>query len=89
MLINFYCKRSLGSTLLLYMPKYSITQKVKFPCHYFLKLGRDTVVGIATRYGLDDPGIESWCGWDFQHPSTPAMGPNQPPVQRVPGYSRG
>ena len=22
--------------------------------------GRDSVVGIATRYGLDDPGFESW-----------------------------
>jgi hypothetical protein len=89
MLINFYCKRSLGSTLLLYMPKYSITQKVKFPCHYFLKLGSDSVVGIGTRYGLDGPGIESRCGRDFQHLSTPAMGPTQPPVQCVPGHSRG
>ena len=23
-------------------------------------VGRDSVVGIATRYGLDGPGIESW-----------------------------
>ena len=26
-------------------------------------------VGIATRYGLDGPGIVSWCGRDFPHPS--------------------
>jgi len=25
-------------------------------------VGRDTSVGIATRYGLDGPGIESWWG---------------------------
>jgi hypothetical protein len=25
--------------------------------------GRDSSVGIATRYGLDGPGIESFGGW--------------------------
>jgi hypothetical protein len=52
-------------------------------------VGRDSVVGIATRYELDGPGIESRWGRDFQHPSRPALGPTQPPVQRVPGHSRG
>ena len=56
----------------------------------FCILGRDSVVGIATRYGLDGPGIESWWGRDFPHPSRPALGPTQPPVQRVPGlFPRG
>ena len=36
--------------------------------------GRDSVVGIATRYGLDGSGIESRCGRDFPHPSRPALG---------------
>jgi hypothetical protein len=44
-------------------------------------------VGIATDYGLDGPGIESRWGRDFSHTSSPALGPNQPPVQRVPGFS--
>ena len=44
--------------------------------------GRDSSVSIATRYGLDDPGIESPVeGRDFPHPSRPALGPTQPPVQ--------
>ena len=34
-----------------------------------LTMGRDSSVGIATRYGLDGPGIESRWRRDFQHPS--------------------
>ena len=46
--------------------------------------GRDSSVGIATRYWLDGPGIESrWGGGDFPHPSRPALGPTQPPLQWV------
>ena len=52
-------------------------------------VGRNSTVGIATRYGLDGPGIESRWGRDFPHPSRPALGPTQPPVQWVPGLSRG
>ena len=57
---------------------------LKYICLYSY-VGRDSSVGIATRYGLDGPGIESRWGRDFQHPSRPAPGPTQPPVQRVPG----
>ena len=45
--------------------------------------------GIATRYGLDGPGIESWWERHFPHPSRPALWPTQPLVQWVPGLSRG
>ena len=33
--------------------------------------GRDSSVGIANRYGLGGPGIESWWERDFPHPSRP------------------
>ena len=51
--------------------------------------GPGSVVGIATGYGLDGPGIESRWGRDFPHLFRPALGPNQTPVQWVLGLSQG
>ena len=51
--------------------------------------GQGSVVGIATAYGLDGPGIESRWGRDFPDLSRAALRPTQPPVQWVPGLSRG
>ena len=48
------------------------------------QMGRNSVVGIATRYGLEGPGIESRCRRDFPHQSRPVLGPTQPLVQWVP-----
>jgi hypothetical protein len=48
-------------------------------------LGRHSSVSIATRYGLEGPGIQYRWERDFPHPSRPALGPSQPPVQWVPG----
>jgi hypothetical protein len=55
----------------------------------FVFRGRGSSVGIAIRYGLDGPGIESRLGQDFPHPSRPALGYNQPPIQWVPGLPGG
>ena len=54
-----------------------------------VRCGLGSVVGIATGYGLDGPGIESRWGRDFPHLSRPALGSKQPPVQLVPGLYRG
>ena len=66
---------------------------VTFACIYVclsvLSVGRDSVVCTATRYGLDGLGIESRLGRDFPHPSRPALGPTQPPLQWVPRLCQG
>jgi len=46
--------------------------------HYKGSMGRNSSVGIATRYGLDVPGIEFRCRRNFPHPSRLAMGPTYP-----------
>jgi len=51
--------------------------------------GQGSVFGIATGYGLDGLGIKARWGRDIPHLSRPALGPTQPPVQWVPGLSRG
>ena len=48
-----------------------------------VSVGRDSLVGIATHYGLDGPGIEFQWGRDCPLPSVPALGPIQPPVKFV------
>jgi len=48
-----------------------------------------SVVVIATGYGLNGQGIESRWGRNFPHLSRLAPGTTQPPVQWLPGLSRG
>jgi hypothetical protein len=48
---------------------------------HFHTRDKDSSVVIATRYGLDGPGIETRRGWDFTYPSRPALGRSQSPVR--------
>ena len=57
---------------------YSYLYLYKYSWKECFVVGRDSSVGIATRYGLDGPGIESRWGRDFPHPSRPALVPTQP-----------
>ena len=66
-----------------------IQRALQFIIHPSPSHSLGSVVGIATGYGLDGPGIESRWGRDFPHLSRPALKPAQPPVQWVPGISRG
>jgi hypothetical protein len=51
------------------------------------KSGRDSSVGMATRYGLDGPAIETRWKRDFPQQSNPALRLTQPPIQWLPGPS--
>jgi hypothetical protein len=44
-------------------------------------VGRDSVVGIETRHGLDGPWIEYRWGRVIPHPFGPALEPTHPPIQ--------
>jgi len=48
-------------------------------------MDRDSAVGIATRYGLDDPGIESRCWQDFPNQSSYTTGTRSFPGVKRPG----
>ena len=80
-IITPFCKRNTFSAL---------TNHVNIRDYHRYNHAPGSSVGIATRYGLDGPGIESRCGGrDFPYLSRSALVPTQPPVQWVPGLSRG
>jgi len=96
--MNSSCKDSYLDGVLKYYRYTKFTFNKKYAIYFGLSIvftlqlftvGRDSAVGIAIRYGLNGPGIESQWGRDFPHPSRPALWPTQPPIQWVPGLFRG
>ena len=80
------------SLMYLYLCRYTSSYVrcwLKHGIVFRMLVGHDSSVRIATHYGLDGPGIESWWRRDFPHLSRPALGPTQPPIQWIPGFSRG
>jgi hypothetical protein len=80
------CKSRTPNIVPVYRIKFSLLYLSGFILQNFNTIktlieGPVSVVGIATAYGLDDPGIESRWGRDFPHLSRPALRPTQPPVQ--------
>ena len=61
---------------------------LNFIMSLFHACGPGSSVGIATDYGLDGPGSNPG-GDEIFCPCRPVLGPTQPPVQWVPGLSRG
>jgi len=56
---------------------------------YYDETGKESAVGLATRYWLDGLGIEYRLRRHCPHPSRPALESTQPPVKWVPGFSPG
>ena len=84
---DFYTRSRIVQIICCWCTSPSYDRRI-FPLNKYF-CGPDSSVGIATGYGLDGPWIESRWWRDFPHLSTPALGPTQPPVQWVPGLSRG
>jgi hypothetical protein len=77
-----------GTLILTGQPKPLWSVEILGTLHPLL-VGHDNSVGIEIRYGLDGPVIESRWGRGFPHPSRPALGLTQPPIQWVTGIFPG
>ena len=78
-----YCYIAVYTRIPLCAPFYIFLYTFLYLC------GPDSAVGIATRSGLDGPGIEFRSGRNFPHASRPALIPTPTLPQWVAGLSQG
>jgi hypothetical protein len=66
-------------------------QEERMDCLYYIhiQVGRDSSVGIVTRYLLGGLRIESRFGRNFAHLTRPNLGTTQLSIQRAPSLSGG
>jgi len=65
-----------------------VHQFIYYIIYIYIYKGPGNLVGIASDYGLEGLGSNPG-GDEIFRPSRTAVGPTQPPVQWVPGLSRG
>jgi hypothetical protein len=59
-------------------------------CTYvYFGVSWNSLDGIAIRYGMNSPGIQSRWRREFPHLSRPAVGSTQPSIQCIPGPFHG
>ena len=87
--ISFALPVSLNCEQYVYIYTYPTAYRLymNYSCYQLIR-GPGSLVSIVTDYGLDGPGSNPG-GDEIFRPSRPALGPIQPPVQWVPGLSRG
>jgi hypothetical protein len=76
MLISRQTVLFMGFKVYVFYDRHSVRVTLYINMHFIIfKLpvskiqGRESVAGVGTRYGMNDPGIESQWGRDFSHPS--------------------
>jgi hypothetical protein len=74
-LIDLFRPRPIVSSNVFQVVFVHLVYNSAFICILLLFAGRDSSVGVAIRYVLDGPGIESRWGRDFPHLSRPPWGP--------------
>ena len=82
----FTCQIQEDGSILHYIKLKKLTSVI-FTIYLITLLGRENVVCIATRYGLNGLGNETRLGEIFPQNSRRTLGLTQPPIQWVPVYS--
>ena len=88
-LLLYSIREETASSVLLGARDFLFSRTFRPALFNILNLFNRSSLGIATRYRLDGPGIESWWGRDFPYPTRPALGPTKPPIRWVVGLSQG